>query len=410
MKLNRIGSTIAIAMAASLVLTACGSDEEGEDTTSADETTQEQAADEGAEEETEAAAEGGEETEAPAEDDGETDAPAAGGEFTPAEGLSGDLVGAGASSQESAVTAWIAGYLEAQPDVSVGYTAVGSGAGREQFLAGATDYAGSDAYLSEEEQAAAQDVCGPEGAINLPLYISPVAIPYNLPGVDDLQLSPSTLAGIFNQEITTWDDEAIAADNPDADLPDTYITAVNRSDESGTTENFMEYLTAAAPDAWTHEVSDAWPVPGGEAAAQTAGVMQVINSTEGSIGYADASAVTGQAAAIGVGDEFVPFSPEAAAAVVDASEPAGTGVEGDLAMDLARDTTESGAYPIVLVSYHIACKHYDDANRADMVKDYLGYIASPEGQQVAADAAGSAPISDEMRAQVMESINLIQGG
>ncbi|WP_237565308.1 phosphate ABC transporter substrate-binding protein PstS [Ornithinimicrobium cavernae] len=401
MKLNRFGSTVAIAMAASLVLTACGGNEEGDDTTS-EETSAEETTDEGAD--------GGEATDAPAEGGGETEEPAAGGAYTPAEGLSGDLIGAGASSQESAVTAWIAGYLEVQPDVSVGYTAVGSGAGREQFLAGATDYAGSDAYLDEEEQATAAEVCGPEGAINLPLYISPVAVPYNLPGVDGLQLSPTTLAGIFNQDITTWNDEAIAADNPDADLPDTPITVVNRSDESGTTENFMEYLSAAAPDAWTHEAGDAWPVPGGEAAAQTSGVMQVVNSTEGSIGYADASAVTGQSAAIGVGDEFVAFSPEAAAKVVDASEPADTGVEGDLALDLARDTTESGAYPIVLVSYHIACKHYDDANRADLVKDYLGYVASPEGQQVAADAAGSAPISDEMRAQVMESISMIQGG
>ncbi|WP_238146613.1 phosphate ABC transporter substrate-binding protein PstS [Ornithinimicrobium murale] len=403
-KLNRFGSTVAIAMAASLVLTACGGDEEGDDTTSAEETTEEEAAEE------EVTEEEADDSEAPAEDGGETDAPAAGGEYTPAEGLSGNLVGAGASSQSAAVTAWIAGYNGVQPDVAVQYDPVGSGSGRDQLIAGATDFAGSDAALDEEEAEAVKEVCGPDGAMHLPLYISPVAIPYNLPGVDALNLSPTVLAQIFNQEITTWNDEAIAADNPDADLPDTDITVVNRSDESGTTENFMEYLTAAAPDAWPHEVSGDWPVSGGEAAAQTQGVMQVVNATEGAIGYADASAVTGQSASIGVGDEFVPFSPEAAAKVVDASDPVEGSAEGDLALELARDTTESGAYPIVLVSYHVVCKSYDDANRADLVKDYVGYVASVDGQQASADAAGSAPISEDMRSQVNASLELIQGG
>lgn len=396
MKLRRFAPTLAIAMAASLTLAACGDDNGAEETPTADAPADET-------EDTPAA-------DATEDDTTEDDAPAAGGTYTPAEGLSGDLIGAGASSQASAVTAWIAGYGELQPDVRVEYDPVGSGSGRERFLAGATDYAGSDAFMSEEEQQSAMDVCGPGGAMNLPLYISPIAIPYNLPGVDELNLSPEVLAGIFNQEITTWNDEAIAADNPDADLPDSSITVVNRSDDSGTTENFMEYLTAAAGDAWPHEPSDTWPVSGGEAAAQTQGVIQVITATEGTIGYADASAVTGQSAAIGVGEEFVPYSPEAAAAVVDASEPLDTGIEGDLAIELARDTTESGAYPIVLVAYHIVCSEYDDADRANLVKDYLGYVASEEGQQTAADAAGSAPISDELRQQVMSSLDMIQGG
>ncbi|WP_238146618.1 phosphate ABC transporter substrate-binding protein PstS [Ornithinimicrobium murale] len=323
---------------------------------------------------------------------------------------SNNLVGAGASSQASATTAWIAGYRDLHPDVTVRYDAVGSGAGRGQLITGAVDFAGSDAALDEEEREDVKEVCGPGGAMNLPLYISPIAIPYNLPGVDKLNLRPEVLAGIFNQDITTWNDAAIAADNPDADLPNTPITVVNRSDDSGTTENFMEYLATAAPQAWPHEPDAAWPVPGGEAAVQAHGVIQVITGTEGSIGYSDASSVTGQSAAIGVGDEFVGFSPEAAAAVVDASELIDTGIEGDLALELARDTTDSGAYPIVLVTYHIVCSSYEDPQRADLIKDYIGYIASEEGQRAAADAAGSAPISEKLRQQVMNSLELIQGG
>lgn len=307
------------------------------------------------------------------------------------------------------MTAWIAGYQKVQPGVTVQYDSIGSGGGRENLIAGATDFAGSDAYLDEEERQAVTEVCGPQGAIHLPVYISPVAIPYNLEGVDRLNLRPEVLAQIFDQQITSWDDPAIVADNPDADLPALDITVVNRSDDSGTTENFTEYLHEVAPEAWPHEPGKSWPVSGGEAAAQTTGVVDVVTRTPGAIGYADASAVTGQAAAIGVGDEFVEFSPEAAAKVVDASEPADTGVEGDLALELARDTTESGAYPIVLVSYHIACSAYDDPERAAAVKDFLSYVVSEEGQDVAARAAGSAPISADLREQALSLVDTISG-
>ena len=370
MKLHRIGTTLTLALAASLTLSACGDDSPTES--------------------------------------GDSDA---GGSESEGGDMSGSLAASGASSQNSAMTAWIAGYQDEQPDVTVTYDAIGSGGGRENFLAGAVDLAGSDAYLDEGEIEAAKEVCGDGGALNLPVYISPIAVPYNLPGVDTLNLTPDVLAQIFDQQITTWDDEAIAADNPDAELPDTDITVVNRSDESGTTENYMEYLSAAAPDSWSYDPADAWPVTGGEAAAQTTGVIQVVSNTEGAIGYADASAVGDlNTASIGVGDEFVEYSAEAAARVVDASEPAETGVEGDLALDIARDTTESGAYPIVLVSYHIVCTEYDDAATADLVTNFVTYVASEDGQTAAAEAAGSAPISDDLRGQIEDSLEMVNGG
>ncbi|MGB3857717.1 MAG: phosphate ABC transporter substrate-binding protein PstS [Ornithinimicrobium sp.] len=374
MKLHRFGTTLALAMAASLTLAACGDD-------------------------TPAATDSGDGAESGSEES------AAGGD------MSGSVTASGASSQNSAMTAWIAGYQDVQPGVTVTYDAIGSGGGRENFLAGAVDLAGSDAYLDESEREAVTEVCGDGGAFNLPVYISPVAIPYNLPGVDTLNLTPDVLAQIFDQQITTWNDDAIVADNPDAELPDTDITVVNRSDESGTTENFMEYLTAAAPDSWSYDPSDAWPVAGGEAAAQTTGVIQVVSGTEGAIGYADASAVGDLGtASIGVGEEFVEYSAEAAAKVVDASEPVDTGVEGDLALDIARDTTESGSYPIVLVSYHIVCSEYSEAATADLVTDFVGYVVSEDGQQAAAEAAGSAPISDQLRGQVQSSLEMVSGG
>ncbi|MFP5335855.1 MAG: phosphate ABC transporter substrate-binding protein PstS [Actinomycetes bacterium] len=338
--------------------------------------------------------------------------PAAGGGENGGEAsdLSGTIAGAGASSQAAAMEAWIAGFSSEYPDVTVNYDPVGSGGGREQFTAGGVDFAGSDAYLDDEEVAAAKETCGGD-FVELPSYISPIAVIFNLEGVEELNLGPETIAGIFNQEITTWNDPAIAEDNPDAELPDLPITPVNRSDESGTTENFTEYLAAASGGAWPHEPSGDWPVAGGEAAQGTSGVVGAVQGGNGTIGYADAS----QAGDLGivkvrVGEEFTEYSPEAAAAVVEASERVEGRGEYSYAIDLARDTTEAGTYPIVLVSYHLACATYEDAETADLVKAFLSYVISEEGQQTAADAAGSAPISESQREEFQTAIDAISAG
>lgn len=343
--------------------------------------------------------------------DPETGRESGNGEDGGSGGLSGSLNGAGASSQESAMQAWIAGFQGDNPDATINYAPDGSGAGREQFSSGAVAFAGSDAALDDEELAAAEEACGAP-AIDLPLYIDPIAVPYNLPGVEGLQLSAATLAGIFNNQITTWNAPEIAAENPGATLPATAITPVHRSDESGTTENFVDYLSVAAPEAWPHEVDGVWPAEvTGEAGAQTAGVISAVQAAEGTIGYASAAAAGElQTAKIKVGEEYVEYSAEAAAAVVDASPRVEGRNEHDLAIELARDTTESGAYPIVLVSYTLVCTAYEDAAIGDLVKAFVGYLASEEGQQASSDAAGSAPISPETRTAVDAALESIQVG
>ncbi|WP_232807163.1 phosphate ABC transporter substrate-binding protein PstS [Geodermatophilus chilensis] len=250
--------------------------------------------------------------------------------------LSGSLVGAGASSQQAAMQGWTARYSAVQPGVTVDYDPVGSGGGREQFVAGGTDFAGSDAPLDEEELVAARERCGGE-VFELPNYISPIAVVHNLPGVTDLYLSPATLADVFNRQITSWDDPAIAADNPGVALPALAITPVNRSDESGTTENFTEYLAAAAPEAWPYEPDGEWPVEGGESAQGNSGVVAAVAGGAGTIGYADRSQAGDLGVArIGVGGEFVAPTPEAAAAVVEGSEPLPGRGPYDFALELDR--------------------------------------------------------------------------
>ena len=188
------------------------------------------------------------------------------------------------------------------------------------------------------------------------------------------------------------------------------MNPVHRADDSGTTENFTDYLFQAAPDAWTSEPDGVWPFSSGEAAQGTSGVVSAVSGGNGTIGYADASRAAEEGlstAAIQVGEEFVSYSPEAAAAIVDASAFEEGRGEGDLAIELDRTSTESGVYPIVLVSYMIACEEYQDASVAPIVKGYLEYIASAEGQDAAAAAAGNAPISDTLREKVNAAIELI---
>lgn len=327
-----------------------------------------------------------------------------------ASSLSGNLVGAGASSQDAAQQSWIAGFQTANPDVTIDYDPSGSGAGRETFLEGASDFAGSDRAFKDDEIAAGGFAkCAPDSTIvELPLYISPIAVIFNVEGVDALNLDAATIAGIFAGTITNWNDPAIAATNPDATLPDLAITPVHRSDDSGTTENFTEYLGAAAPDVWTYEADGVWPFEGGEAAQGTSGLVDAVTNGTGTVGYADASRAGDLGTvAVQVGDDFVEYSPEAAAAIVDASPFAEGRAEGDLAIEIDRTSTEAGVYPIVLVSYLIACGTYAEAENVELVKSYLSYIASPEGQDTAATDAGSAPISDALREKVTAAIDSI---
>lgn len=326
--------------------------------------------------------------------------------------LSGNIAGAGSSAQDAAQQAWTAGFQTANPDVSIAYDPVGSGGGREAFNAGGkTAFAGTDSAFADAELTAAQDRCKKSGGefIQIPVYISPIAIVYNLPAVENLQLSPDTLAGIFKQEITTWNDPAIAVDNPDATLPDTAITPVNRSDDSGTTANFTDYLAQTAPDVWTFPADDTFPVKGGEAAEGTSGVVGAVTQGEGTIGYADFSQAANLGVAkIKVGDQYVAPSAEGATADVDQSKEVKDG-NYIFSYEINRTTTDPSSYPLLLTSYEAACTAYDDSATAAVVNGYLNYIISADGQDAAAQNAGSAPISDKLRQQIQPAVDAIKG-
>ncbi|TFD95291.1 phosphate ABC transporter substrate-binding protein PstS [Cryobacterium lactosi] len=324
--------------------------------------------------------------------------------------LTGTLNAAGASSQGSAQEAWISAFQTANPDVTINYDPSGSGAGRETFIAGGTSFAGSDSYLSDEELAGEFAACAPgTTAVDLPVYISPIAVIFNVEGVTDLNMDADTLAKIFTGAITTWNDPAIVALNADADLPATAITAVHRSDDSGTTKNFADYLFQAAPDVWTEKPADPFPYATGEGAQGTSGVVDAVTNGTGTIGYADASRAGDLGVAkIKVGDEFVEYTAEAAAAVVDGSPLVEGRADNDLAIKLDRLTTDPTHYPLVLVSYALVCTEYADAEQGTLVKEYVSYMASEDGQAEAAASAGAAPLSADLQSKVAAVLETVK--
>ena len=364
MKALRFGRSAALLSVAAIALTACGGNGGGADSSSA-------------------AADGSSEGSAAA---------------------TGTLIGGGASSQEAAMTAWAEGVKETSPELAVQYSPDGSGAGREGFIGGAFSFAGSDAALKEDEVEQAKQVCGENGAFHVPAYISPIAVAFKLDGVESVNMDADTLAKVFSKKITTWNDPAIAKLNEGVELPDTPITVVHRSDESGTTENFTDYLAEVTPESWTYEADKKWPADiTAESAQGTKGVVAQAAQTDGAITYADASAV-GELSTVKVGAEgkFAEVSPEAAAKIVSSSE---QNEDGSIKLD--RKAAAEDVYPIVLVSYHIYCNQYQDQATVDQVKTFGEYVVSEEGQKAAQEAAHSAPISAETAEAAKKRIEAI---
>jgi len=326
-------------------------------------------------------------------------------------GLSGTINAAGSSAQANAIDEWKKGFQVANPEASINYQPSGSGAGIQAFIQGTVAFAGSDSALNEEkgepEQADAR--CQTGKAINIPMVTGPVAVVYNLPGVDGLQLTPKVLAGIFNSKITTWDDAAIKADNPDAELPSTPIQAFHRSDESGTSDNFTKFLKATAESDWPHEPGKAWPADAkGQGAKGSDGIASSVKDTEGSISYVEMSYAENsglQTAKVANGSgEFVELTADSAAKTVETAEVKGSG--NDLKLSIDYNTKTPGAYPIVLVTYEITCEKGLPAEEVELVKSFLTYTASDEGQAALKDL-GYAPLSGEMLTKVRTAIEAI---
>ncbi|KAB8290916.1 phosphate ABC transporter substrate-binding protein PstS [Bifidobacterium avesanii] len=334
--------------------------------------------------------------------------------------LSGEFQGKGASSQKTAVQTWTNAFQDANPNVKIGYDPSGSGAGVTAFLQGSAAWAGSDAALTADQVKQSSDKACAAGttAFDVPVYVSPIAVIFNLDGISGqdkhLNLDAATIAKIFDGKITKWNDSAITEQNPGVNLPAKDITVVHRSDKSGTTKNFLDYVQkAGGKDNWNYEVGENWPNEVGQAAKGTDGVVNTVKQADGTIGYADGSAVGSLGTvAVKVGEKYVAYNEEGSAAKTLDDSQLDSSAEGAnrVVVNINRTTSADGAYPVILVSYMIACPSYqnDKNDTAKFVKSWLTYVTSDEGQKAAAEDAGSSPISDTLRAKVTESINAIK--
>ena len=315
--------------------------------------------------------------------------------------VAGKASGLGSSAQANAVSAWIRNYQVNCAEASVEYASIGSGAGLAAFVGGTGDFAGSDSPLSGADQVKADARCAGRPAIHLPMVVGPIALAYNVAGVNGLRLAPGTVARIFTGRITVWNDPEIRRDNPGVSLPATPIRTVHRADNSGTTDNFTKFLAATASGDWSLGSGSGWKAPGGIAEKGSNRVVATIERSDGAIGYVEASyarfhnlptALIGNAAG-----EFTALTDEAAGRTVAGAKITGTG--GDLRLTVDYRTGVSGAYPLVLVTYEVVCK----AGAPALVKSFLAYASSPAGQ-AAATRLGYAPLPEALRSQVATAV------
>ncbi len=265
------------------------------------------------------------------------------------------------------------------------------------------DWAGSDSLVKPEDMA---KYAAKGGILYFPTVAAPITISYNLPGVDDLQLDASTLGGIFDRKIKTWNDPAIAATNDGVDLPDTDITVAHRSDASGTTNNFTKYLAAAAPDTWSLGSGDTvnWAADT-QAGNGNPGVAQIIGDTEGAIGYvdlADSDAASLQQALIENADgDFVGPTLDGAAAAIENAE-----VAADLTYN-PLNASGAGVYPITAPTYIIVTKT-QSADTGETVKGWINYVLTG-GQELANDA-GFAPLPSSLADKAIAQLDQLTIG
>jgi phosphate transport system substrate-binding protein len=317
-----------------------------------------------------------------------------------------DLTGSGSTAQANAMDHFITGYEETCSGKQLAYTASGSGAGIADFLAAKTDFGGSDSPLSGDEYAAAKQRCGGADGWNLPVVFGPIGITFNVKTTDVLTLDAPTLAKIFSGAITRWNDPAITALN--GTMPAEDIHVIYRSDASGTSDNFQQYLQAASGGAWTKGAGKTFNGGVGTSAQGNEGTSQAVKNTEGAITYnewsyamkqhLDVAGIKTAGGVVHIGNDWVGKT---------ISDVTIKGQGNDLVLDLSKvyATTTPGAYPILLASYEIVCSKYPDVEVGKAVKAFMQSTIT-EGQQ-GLTPLGYIPLPADFQTRVAAAVNSI---
>ncbi len=321
--------------------------------------------------------------------------------------LAADLNGAGATFPEPVYVEWIGAFQSINPEVKINYQGVGSGAGIQQFTGQTVDFGASDAFMKDEEIQAAEAARTGAKVLHVPTVFGAIVLAYNLPGVEDLNLDSDTVAAIFLEKITTWDDPAIKALNPEAQLPNTPIQTAHRSDSSGTTNGFTSYLAAVNAD-WAAGPGKGKEIKwaGGIGGKGNDGVAAVIKQTEGAIGYVELAYATQNnmtmAQLKNQAGSFVAPSLESTSAAAE-----GLQIPADMnLLPLVSNSANPQAYPIVTSTYILAYDKMPDAGKAAALKAFLAWALSDEGTAIATEL-GYAPLPDDLKSAVLEVVALI---
>ena len=310
------------------------------------------------------------------------------------------------------MTRFITAYEAACPGFTVNYTSSGSGAGVSEFIGGQTDFGGTDSPLNADkgEVDRAKARCGGSDAWNLPLVFGPIAVTYNVPGVDGLALDGPTLGKIFNGTVKTWDAPEIAALNSGKTLPAEPINVIFRSDESGTTDNFQKYLDAASDGTWGKGAGKTFNGGVGEGAKGNEGTSAAIKNTAGSITYNEWSYAKNQGLQVAqiitsAGSDPVELSVDSVGKSIASVKIKGEG--NDLVLDTSSfyKPTEAGAYPIVLGTYTVVCSKYPDSQIAPAVRSFLT-VALGKGQEGLTDN-GYIPVPDSFKSRLTTAVDAI---
>lgn len=319
------------------------------------------------------------------------------------------LTGEGSTAQQNVIALFNQAWGRRCPGKNVSYNPTGSAAGRGQFVAGHVDFGGSDSPLRSDQIGPAAMRCNGNPAWHLPVVFGPIAVIYNLDGVNPLVVNADVLAKIFSGTITSWRDPAIVALNQEVVLPDTRITPIYRADSSGTTDNFQKYLAAAAPRGWTRGAGSEFQGGAGEGSHKSAGVVHAVWSTPGAIGYVEkgfADQADMPYAQIDNGRGAVGPTDAAAGKAIDDAKFNGIGNDLQLDLNSLYATTQPGAYPLVLVTYEIVCSKGYHSGTWTAIKSFLA-TAVDNGQN-GVSAAGYVPLPDKFKKRLVAAINAIE--
>ena len=283
------------------------------------------------------------------------------------------LVGAGSTFVAPLVSQWEADYVKSPAAVTITYGAIGSGGGIDQITARTVDFGASDAPLSSDQAAACK------GCIQIPWSLGAVAITYNVKGVPNkLKLTGPVLADIFMGKISSWNDPAIAKLNPGVNLPDTHITPVYRSDGSGTSFAFTDWLTKVSPE-WANSVGTSTqpPFPTGTGAEHSSGVVAAVQATDGALTYVDLAYVNANSLNFALLQNAAGQYPEPGTKSVLAAAKVGTpNPDGSISL-VNPPASAADAYPDATFTYVIVPQ---SSPKASTLKAFLQYAIGPTGQ------------------------------